>query len=552
MPKWRAYLSAAATTLMLATLLLSGCGPTPQTGPTTSGPRKGGTAIDGLFEEPDSLLPQGSVETFSDLVDAAVWAPLFYGDNTGVIRAGLATVVPSTTNGGISSDGKTYTIHLRPGLKWSDGSPLTADDVVFTVNLLKNPAYGAKSGFQGSEIASVTATDPTTVTITLNKLDVTFLAISLTDPLGFAPLPKEVYGSMDPASILKSSNNFWPKVTSGPFKISDRVQGDHINMVRNPNYYQSGKPYLDGVDFKIIPNQNTILTALQSGSITNTWFADVTKMSTYKTISGYHVVLDKTAAAFEWIVFNLHNPILSDIRVRKALIMGADPSQVISNVLNGTAVPTCDDSVGSFAHEPSLIPCYKYDPTGAGQLLDQAGWTMGSDGYRHKGGQTLELRYSTTANNTRRSETEQIFQAQWKKIGVKIDIVNYPAATYFGTVLPGGNFDLGEFEDSLGYDPDDFTLFYSTQTAANGGSNYGFYSNPTVDQAIKTEEGTADITARKAAFHTIHTTILADAPVFYLYAPRDVAVAKTTLQNYAPSAQGPSETWNIWDWYFSA
>jgi peptide/nickel transport system substrate-binding protein len=533
-------------------MVLAGCGPAATTGGSTSGPHKGGTAIDGLFEEPDSLLPQGSVETFSDLVDAAIWAPLYYGDNTGVIQAGLASEVPSTSNGGISADGLTYTIKLRSGLKWSDGTPLTSDDVAFTFNLFKNPAFGAKSGFQGSEIASVTATDPTTVQVKLTKLDVTFLAISLTDPLGFAPLPKSVYGSMDPASILKSDNNFWPKVTSGPFKISDRVQADHINTVRNDNYYQAGKPYLDGVNFKIIPDQNTILTALQSGSITNTWFADVTKMNTYKTLPGYKVTLDKTSAAFEWIVFNLHNPILADVNVRKALTMSADPSQIINGILNGTATTTCDDSVGSFAHEPSLIPCYKYDTTAAGKLLDQAGWTMGSDGYRHKNGKILELGYATTANNARRSATQQVFQSQWKQVGVKIDIQNYPAATYFGQILPSGKFDLGEFEDSLGYDPDDSVLFQSDQTAANGGSNYGFYSNPTVDAAIKTEQGSPDINVRKQAFHTIHTQILADVPVFYLYAPRDVAVVKTTLQNYAPSPSGPSETWNIWDWYFSA
>lgn len=551
MPKWRAFLPATASLFLLATLILSGCGPTAKT-TTSSGPRQGGTAIDGLYEEPDSLLPQGSVETYSDLVDAAIWAPLFYGDNTGVIRAGLATDVPTTANGGISADGKTYTIHLRSGLKWSDGTPLTADDAAFTVNLFKNPAFGGKSGFQGSEVVSAVASDPTTLTITLNKLDVTFLAVSMTDPLGFAPLPKSVYGSLDPASILKSQNNFWPKVTSGPFTISDRIQADHINTVRNKNYYQAGKPYLDGVNFKIIPDQNTILTALQSGSITNSWFLDVTKMSSYKAINGYNVVLDKTSGAFEAIFFNLKNPILADVNVRKALTMSADPSQVISKVLAGTATATCDDSVGSFAHDTSLIPCYKFDPTAAGALLDQSGWTMGSDGYRHKGGKTLELRYSTTANNTKRSNTQQIFQAQWKAVGIKIDIIDYPAATYFGTVLPAGNFDLGEFEDTLGYDPDDSVLWACNQTADKGGQNYSNYCNPAVDKALATEEGTQDQAARKAAFDTIHKAILADAPVFYLYAPRDVAVAKNTLQNYAPSPSGPSETWNIWDWYLSA
>lgn len=548
----RTPLLAVTSGLLMLVMSLAACGPTAKTSTTTSGPKTGGTAIDGLYEEPDSLLPEGSVETYADLVDAAIWAPLFYGDNTFKIHAGLATEVPTAQNGGISADLKTYTIHLKPNLKWSDGSPLTIDDVAFTINLFKNPAFGAKSASSAfAEIASVTTKGTDTVVIQLSQPDVTFLSVGMTDPLAFAPLPKAVYGSMDPATIQKSSNNFQPKVVSGPFTISDRVQGDHINTVKNPNYYQAGKPYLAGVNFKVIPDQNTILTALQGGTITSSWFLDVTKLATYKTISNYTLTSDKASGAFEAIVFNLHNPILADQKVRQALTMGADPSQVIKSVLNGTADPTCDDSVGSFAHEPSLIPCYKFDQTAASSLLEQDGWTMGSDNYRHKNGKTLELRYSTTSNNTKRSNTQQILQAQWKQIGVKINIVDYPAATYFGTVLPQGNFDLGEFEESLGYDPNDNVLWNSKQTAANGGQNYGFYSNPTVDQALATEQSTGDQSKRMAAFHTIHEALLTDVPVFFLYAPKDIAMYSNTLHNYAPSAAGPSETWNIWDWYLS-
>lgn len=550
MPKWRAIIPTTASVLLLLTMVLSGCGPT-STSNGSNGPKKGGTVIDGLYEEPDSLLPQGSVETFSDLVDAAIWSPLLYGDNLGVIQPGLAKEVPSQANGGISADGKTFTVRLRPNLKWSDGSPLTADDVVFTIDLLKNKAFGAKFGYPGGEIASDTATDPTTVVITLNVFDVTFLANALTDPLNFSPLPKSVYGSLDPSTILKSDNNFWPKVTSGPFKVSDRVQADHINTVANPYYYQAGKPYLAGVNFKIIPDANTVLTALQSGSITNSWFLDITKLDSYKAINGYTFTTDKTAGSFEAIYFNLKNPILSDINVRKAMTMSADPNQIINNILKGTGQATCDDSIGTFAHEPALVPCYKYDATAAGALLDQSGWTMGSDGYRHKAGKTLELRYSTTANNARRSNTQQVFQASWKAVGIKVDLVNYPAGTFFGTVLPGENFDIAEFANSLGYDPDSLTEWQTNQTPDKGGSNYAQYSNPTVDAAIAAEEHSTDIPTRKAAFHTIHQALLTDYPVFFLYGLRDIAMYKNNLHNYAPSSQGPSETWNVWDWYLS-
>ena len=136
------YLLAAGMLLMVT--VLSACGPTASNN-TSTGPQKGGSIIDGLFEEPDSLLPEGSIETYADLVDATIWSALFYGDNAGIIHPGLAKEVPTVANGGLSPDGTQITIHLRPNLKWSDGSPLTSDDVAFTLNLFKNPAFGTQT-----------------------------------------------------------------------------------------------------------------------------------------------------------------------------------------------------------------------------------------------------------------------------------------------------------------------------------------------------------------------------------------------------------------------
>lgn len=545
------YLLAAGLLLMVTAL--SACGPT--SSPTNNGPKKGGSIVDGLFEEPDSLLPQGSIETYSDLVDATIWASLFYGDNTGIIQPGLATQVPTTSNGGISSDNLTYTVHLRPNLKYSDGSPLTSDDVAFTIGLIRNKAFAAKTNASAfSNIDTVTNPDPSTVIIKLKTVQVTFLAQALTDPINFTPLPKAVYGSLDPASIYKSANNLTPMVTSGPFMIKERVKADHITVVRNPNYYQAGKPYLDQITFKIIPDQNTILTAFQSKQIDTSWFLDINKLDQYKALTDYKVALDKAPASYEGIYFNFKNPFLADLKVRQAITMGIDISPVISNVWKSIAVKTCDDATGTFAHEPGLIPCYKLDPAGAKALLQGDGFTMGSDGYFTKGGKTLELRYSTTAGKAYREQTEQVVQDQLKSIGIKINIVNYPADTYFGTVLYDyTKYDIAEFANSLGYDPDNHTQWACDQftNGPNAGFNISAWCNPTVDAAIKTELGTTDQAARQAAFHTIHTAILTDLPAMWYYAFPDISVANSTIHNYAPSPAGPSETWNVWDWYKS-
>ncbi len=554
MAKQRKYWSLLAVSLLLLIAALSACGPSATQGGST-GPKQGGTVTDGLFEEPDSLLPQQSVETYADLADATIWASLFYGDNTGIIHAGLATDIPTVANGGLSSDGLTYTIHLRPNLKWSDGSPLTADDVAFTLTLFANPAYGAKTdASKFKEIDSATASDPNTIVIKLKSIDVTFLAVALTDPINFAPLPKAVYGSLDPASIAKSDNNFQPKVTSGPFVISERVKGDHITLTRNPNYYQAGKPYLDKFIFKIIPDQNTILTSLQSHTIDTSWFLDINKLDAYKAISGYKVALDKAPSSYEAIYFNFTNPFLADIKVRQAITKGIDTSPVIQNIWKGIAVPTCDDGTGTFAHDPTLIPCYTPDAAGAKALLAGDGFTMGSDGYYTKGGKTLELRYSTTAGKAYREQTEQIVQQQLKAIGIKIDIVNYPADTYFGTILYDyTKYDIAEFANALGYDPNNNTQWACDQftNGPNAGFNISHWCNQTADADIKTELTNPDQGARTTAFHDLYKQILTDLPAMYYYAFPNISVQNAKIQNYAPSPSGPSETWNVWDWYLS-
>src|SRR5262245_53832842 len=225
-----------AGALLLLTTMLSACGGS-SSGPTGGTPVKGGTVIDAISQEPNSLLVQRSNQTFSLLVGATTRTPLFASDDKANIVPVLATEVPSVANGGISQDGLTYTFHIRSGTKWSDGNPVTADDVLYTINLLRDPAYSARDGFQvaSDEMDSVTQTDANTIVIKLKAVDAAFLAFYFTDILAFSPLPKHTYGSIAPGDLIKSDESFKPTVTNGPFKYSDRVQGDQITVVRDDN-----------------------------------------------------------------------------------------------------------------------------------------------------------------------------------------------------------------------------------------------------------------------------------------------------------------------------
>ncbi len=195
-----------------------------------------------------------------------------------------------------------------------------------------------------------------------------------------------------------------------------------------------------------------------------------------------------------------------------------------------------------------MPPCPKFDPAAANALLDQDGWVKGSDGIRTKNGQKLEFKYSTTTGKPWRAADELILQSNFKDIGIKLDIVNYPASTFFGKFMPNGQHDLAEFENAYVYDPDDASLLDCTQQGVNG-ENWSFYCNQQMQKYLRQEQQSADPLVRQQAFDQIHQLELTDFPFVVLYSPTDLGIAKTTAQNYAPGPEGASETVNVWDWW---
>ncbi|TMC56426.1 MAG: hypothetical protein E6J21_15080, partial [Chloroflexota bacterium] len=354
---------------------------------------------------------------------------------------------------------------------------LNADDVNFTWKLWVNPKFGAYStaGYNAIKSADVSA-DKLSITFHLSSAYEPFVAL-WTDG-GLAPLPAHHFASMSPDSILKSPDNLKPSVVSGPFSVSESVVHDHFTLVRNPKYYlaSQGFPYLDKIVFRFVTDANTILKDLQAGSIDASWFLDVQKTPAYQALSNYTLTRTATSAGFEAIWINEKNPILKDVTIRKALAMAIDHNALIQTARRGAATPLCTDHPsGIVPGYQADAPCPKFDPAAANTLLDQAGWVKGADGVRAKNGQRLEFQYSTTANNAWRAADELILQQNFKAIGVKINIQNYPAGTFFGNILPQGDpnkYQLAEFEQTYTYDGDDSTNIQCNQipTAAN---NYG-------------------------------------------------------------------------------
>jgi peptide/nickel transport system substrate-binding protein len=515
---------------------------------------KGGTWIDDISNEPGSLIPNGDAQTFSVLVQEALYAPLFVGNTEGRITPAIATEIPTLQNGGISADYKTWTFHLRPGVKWSDGQPFNADDVDFSWKLWMNPKFGAYNTTGFNQITSTdVSNDKLSIVFHLKQAYAPFLSV-WTDAAG-APLPKHVFEQMKPEDILKSAQNLNPSVTSGPFKMAESVPGDHYTVVRNDNYYQAaqGLPYLDKVIFRPVDDQNTILRDLQAGSATSTWFIDVSKTAAYKALQNYNFVVNKTSTNFELISINFKNPILgNNVEVRKAIALAINRDDLIKTARHGTANPLCT------THGPGIVPgyqadapCPQYDPAAAQKLLDDAGWKVGPDGVRQRNGQRLEFKYSTTSGKPWREADEEIIQQDLKNIGIKINIQNQPASTFFGPFLNGGQHDLAEYESSPTYDGDDDGTIGCDQIPPPGGQgqNWTFHCDQNAQKLIMQEEQTADPVKRQQIFNQLHEYYLTQFPIIVLYSPADPGIVQKVAHNYLPGPMGAQETINIWKWW---
>jgi peptide/nickel transport system substrate-binding protein len=310
-------------------------------------------------------------------------------------------------------------------------------------------------------------------------------------------------------------------------------------------------PYLSKLIFRIIPDSSAITNALKAHEIDASWFLDIAQASTLANIPGY-TFIPAYAPTVEMGLLNLHNPIFQDVRVRQALEYGLDRPSMARDVWHGEAPLIASDQVPSvWTYDPTLKP-YPFDPAKAAQLLDAAGWKLGSDGLRHKNGKTFSVRWSTTAKKQWRAQDELIALQDYANLGIQLNIVNYPGDTYLGSILPSGNFDIGEFESNHSYDPDaaSYALFDTTQTPPKG-DNWGYYRNPSYDKLLAEEENTADTRKRLVIFHQMQQVMAHDMPALWLYSPPNLAEYNNHLHNYMP---GPfsGEAWNSWEWWKDA
>jgi peptide/nickel transport system substrate-binding protein len=491
-------------------------------------------------EEPNTLVRMFSNQASADDVTALLFEPMFRFDDRERPVPALATVFPTVANGLVSKDGLRITFKLRPGVVWSDGAPVTADDVIFTWHAIvdhNNPVVRT-AGYD--KIKTILADSPHQVTLVLKEPFGP--AVYLFSEGDFPPLPKHLLAGS--ATLRNSPFNAAP-VGDGPFILKQWQHGAQLVFAANPRYWR-GRPLLDEVRIKIIPNTNTSLQLLQTHDIDVVDGISKPLVHELAGIPGIRVYV-QLIAAYRHLDFNVRSPILADAAVRRAIARGIDYDRIIKTVYAGWAERASTD-VPPFSWAANSLPPIPYDSSAARRILDDAGWRLGADGIREKAGRRLSLTISSAAGNRAAESSESLIAEQLKAIGVELAVKNYAGALLFDEHGPlyGGTYDMAWIVNTEGVDPDNLAEWGCDYIPPRG-ANTDFYCNPRVDALLRDAERQADQAARRRDYEQAWKIMLDEVPAVIVYWDKSVTAANSDLRNFRPSP-AITDFWNCWEW----
>jgi peptide/nickel transport system substrate-binding protein len=522
-------------------------------------PKRGGTVVVGVYQEANSLnwILTGGANSFATMTLTPMFDPMLRVNQRFQPEPASLAEIPTAGNGGISKDGLTYTLRMRPGLKWDDGAPCTIRDWAFTWKWIMTPKNGAVITAGWDKIADVQVKDDVTAVVRLKQQYIPFVAETLA---GWQLLPEHVQGKT-------TSQDFGRKpVGNGPFKFAEWASGDHITLERNPLYWRPQKAYLGRMIFKVLPDRNTVIAQAKTGDIdlgidyTEAQIPEMSKVPNVSLIITHPPVYERyhfTMVTRDDIT--KPHPILGDIRVRRALVLATDRQTVINTVLYGKT-KIAKNELDNTSYEDAGIHPLPFSLSQARALLDEAGWKPGADGIRVKDGTRLSLTFSTTAGNQTRETIEALVQANWKNVGVEMTIHDEPASNFFGSFVEGGGwlarkYDIVGFTNGLSsVDPNLRPFWHSSEIPTKdrpNGLNSSGLSDPKLDALLDAQLKEFDPVKRKQLLDQAQLLIHTDLPMIPMYDRSTINTVNRRVHGVNPTDFGgiTGVMWNTSEWW---
>ncbi len=510
------------------------------------GPHYGGELVEGLVGQPQFinpiLAPTSGVDTD---ISRVVYAQLLKFDQDQNLTPDLAAQLPT-----VSEDQKTYTLHLKPDLKWSDGKPLNADDVIFTIQKIQNIEFESPLRPNWARV-KVEKIDDLSLSFTLREVSASFMS-----NFALGIIPKHIWEDLSPRNFRLSDVNLKP-LGSGPYSVREiRKTSDgtikSITLRANSNYHD-GSPYITTLTFKFYDDYEALLNAYQGKEIQSLGYVPFDKkafLSENEKVSQYRVSLPQYQAIF----FNLpKNSILAEKAVRQALWLATNRDEIITEVYNGNAEAAFGPILpGSIGYNQAIEKAVHYDLEEANQILEKAGWALDPQtSLRKKKDKDLEFNLALSGNLVLNVKAGQILQNQWSKIGVKVNLIPVGPAELETNFIRPRTFDALLFSENVGADPDPFPFWHGTQKI-DPGLNLSGFVNAEADKLLTDARQTIDTAAREKAYKRFQEIVNSELPAIFLARSLYVYNVPKKIQGInLDNIVTPSERFlDIHHWYF--
>ncbi len=473
---------------------------------TAAVPAEGGSYREGIIGQPRFINPLLATSDADQSIIKLVYSGLYRLDNHGEVVPDLAESMPE-----VSEDGLQYTIKMKPGAQWHDGTPVSAEDVVFTIQTLQNASYNSprRSDWQSTTAEKV---DTNTVKFTLKAQSAPFLN-NLTLPI----ISKRVWENVSPADFVLSQGNI-EAIGNGPYMIKEvrkLAQGSVQTIILESfSNYHNRRAYIDSLKLNFYEDMEGVLNAIHGKQIDGFGFSPFDESVRLDEDNNEFKTTQLDLPQYQAVFFNTSKPIFADVKVRKALQLGSDTKTIIDTVYNGQGRPLSGPILRQHVNglpEPTIVT----NLDEAKKLLDEAGWVFPENASIRKRGNT-ELSFTISTNNfPLNAQTAELLAAQWSQLGAKVALNIQPTRELTENIIRPRNYDLLLFAQKLGADPDPFLFWHSSQVR-NPGLNLSMYANTAADKVMSEARATTDKAERDQKYREFQEIIQLDVPAIFL------------------------------------
>lgn len=480
--------------------------------PAVAGPpKRGGTMKAAMQVDATSLDPHLSSSYSSSLVIEQVYSGLIQFDANMNITPDLAE---SWT---MSDDGLVYTFKIRKGVKFHNGREMTTDDVIYSLNRVKDPQGGSPRSYLLTDVKSIETPDADTARITLTK---PFAALLSHLDTTMAIVPKEV--------VQQNGDLSKVMVGTGPFKFVEFVPNTHATLVRNDNYHEEGVPYLDGLIWMPIPDDPTRTANIKTATVD---FADQIPQKDIKSLQNERGIqlASGPSTLHDYLMLNCTRKPFTDVRVRQAIATAIDRKVMTDTILFGYGTPLDGGIIPKWHWAYANLHIYpKPDIAKAKQLLADAGYPNG-----------FPLTISAGSNYSAQVQAAEMLKDQLKQIGIQVTPSPQEWGTYIDTVVTKKDFDAAIIGWIGAIDPDDW--FYGRFHTGEQWNTSG-YSNPEVDKLLEQGRTTTDQAVRKPLYNQAEQIIVTESPFVFFYLYDQYEALRDSVKGYMHMANNSKNT----------